>query len=155
MLVLDPHGATQRAQSQEAQTPHSIAIDPDQWSVHTVAGQPCDVTVGDWSQQAGWELFSGTLVYHASVQLPTVPSVLDLGVVGDIAECRVDGNVVGAAMWAPHHLALPAGDGSRQRIEVHVTNSMANEYEGAQMPSGLLGPVRLLVSPNQGEEPSP
>lgn len=134
--------------------PNGVTVDiaPHTWSVHTNSGEPCGFCLGDWSRQPGWELFSGTLVYRTTLRLPRTPSVLDAGQVGDIAECRVDGDIVDTALWAPHRLQLPPGTGAEQQIELHVTNSMANEYEGAQLPSGLLGPVRLHIPHHQEKE---
>ena len=71
--------------------------------------------------------------------------MLALGEVGEIAEYRLDGDIIGVSLWAPHQLPLPAGNGGLHELEIHVTNSMANEYEGAQLPAGLIGPVHLLT----------
>jgi hypothetical protein len=48
--------------------------------------------------------------------------------------CRV------AVVGAGHNLPWQAGENT---LEVRVTNSAANCYEGAMRPSGLLGPVTL------------
>ena len=45
-------------------------------------------------------------------------------------------------------LAGPVAAG-RHSLEVRVTNSMANAYEGAQFPSGLIGPVQLVARRRQ------
>ena len=44
----------------------------------------------------------------------------------------MDGTSAGVRMWAPYEVFFtgPVAPG-RHRIEVRVTNSMANEYEGA------------------------
>jgi hypothetical protein len=124
------------------------------WEAHdeddASAGAPC---LGDWAHTPGLETFSGTLRYSAEFELSQAQvdaaRFLDLGSVGDIAEAFVNGRRVGVAAWAPYVIALEAGpDGElvegANRVEVHVTNSMANEYDGKQMPSGLMGPVTLL-----------
>ena len=104
--------------------------------------------VGDWSHHPGLELFSGTLCYRTVFAIPDAAEQvgLDLGAVGDIAEVTVDGNPAGVRMWAPYRVVLagPVRSG-RHRLEVRVTNSMANAYEGAQLPSGLMGPVQLIL----------
>ena len=48
-------------------------------------------------------------------------------------------------MWAPYVVRVPAAiwRAGANRLEVAVTNSAANRYEGAMRPSGLLGPVTL------------
>ena len=105
------------------------------------------LSLGDWSRHAGLELFSGTLCYRAELEVPDAEAEfgIDLGAVGDIAEVIVDGTSAGARMWAPYEILLPPAAAGRHRIEIRVTNSMANEYEGAQCPSGLMGPVQLIL----------
>ena len=119
------------------------------WQVRGADGAPvAGLGLGDWSHRPGLELFSGTLCYRAELEVPDAGAEfgIDLGAVGDIAEVSVDGTSAGVRMWAPYEvfftgLVAPG----RHRIEVRVTNSMANEYEGAQLPSGLIGPVRLIL----------
>ena len=119
------------------------------WQVDAADGAPvAGLGLGDWSRHPGLELFSGTLCYRAELEVPDEEADLgiDLGAVGDIAEVILDGNPAGVRMWAPYEVGFagPVAAG-RHRIEVRVTNSMANEYEGAQRPSGLIGPVRLIL----------
>ena len=100
----------------------------------------------DWARSPGMELYSGTVRYAVDLDVDTAVCAIDLGRVGDIARLLVDGVDRGARLWAPYVFpldpALPAG---HHRLEVEVTNSMANEYEGAQLPSGLMGPVELVI----------
>jgi hypothetical protein len=153
MLAVDPQGAPVAVTSVQTGISESIDIPASAWTIRTPAGNPCEgVTFGDWSRQAGWELFSGTLVYHAALELPALGGLLDLGEVGEIAEYRLDGEVIGVSLWAPHQLQLPAGRGGMHQIEIHVTNSMANEYDGAQLPAGLIGPVRFHAIHTSGKD---
>lgn len=120
-----------------------------EWQVCRSEGELLEgLKMGDWSQYAGLELFSGTLCYRADLDIPQkVAEVgLDLGEVGDIAEVFLDGERCGVRMWAPYEVWLggPLAPG-RHALEVRVTNTMANAYEGAQRPSGLMGPVRLIL----------
>ena len=102
---------------------------------------------GDWARVDGLELFSGSLSYHTTLDLPEADEVhLDLGIVGDIAELLIDGERVGVRMWAPYRLSLGSVTPGRHEIEVRITNSMSNEYDGRQMPSGLIGPVSLITT---------
>lgn len=116
------------------------------WRVRRPGGRALPLRApGDWSRQRGFELFTGTLVYEATLDVPEADEVwLDLGRVGEIAELRVDGRSCGTCLWAPYRFRVDAAPG-RRRLEVRVTNSMANEYEGAQLPSGLMGPVRWIL----------
>ena len=118
------------------------------WQVYATDGtQVAGLSLGDWSRHAGLELFSGTLCYRAELEVPDAEAEfgIDLGAVGDIAEVIVDGTSAGVRMWAPYGILLPPAAAGRHRIEIRVTNSMANEFEGAQCPSGLMGPVQLIL----------
>lgn len=105
---------------------------------------------GDWSRCPGWELFTGTILYRRGLTLTATEAAsaafLDLGAVGDIASVRLNGEALGVCAWAPYRLPakglLRAGENS---IEISVTNTRANAAYGRQLPSGLMGPVRLLA----------
>ncbi|MVM33766.1 glycoside hydrolase [Spirosoma sp. HMF4905] len=120
----------------------------------------------------GIKYFSGTAIYDNTFDLPTVTKnasyLLDLGDVKNIAEVIVNGKNVGTAWKSPFRLditeALKPG---RNTVQVKVTNLWANRLIGdAQpgvtskityttlpfyradaplLPSGLLGPVRVLA----------
>ena len=119
------------------------------WKVHDLEGAEVEVPgLADWAQCRGRKLFSGTLSYKTelAIEAPADEIFLDLGRVGDIAEVLLDDKSVGERMWAPYSFSLGrllAED--THRLEVRVTNSMANAYEGAQCPSGLMGPVSLTL----------
>lgn len=148
LLVVDPQGAPQPA----ALLPIPGAVMGElhgPWQIFDEAGQSIVLAVpGDWAHQAGWETFAGRLrfatTFLLSTEQGTQPLFLDLGRVGDIAEVWLNGALVDICAWAPYHLRI---DGYCQvgnnRLEVWVTNSVANFYEGLQRPSGLLGPVLL------------
>lgn len=119
------------------------------WEVRDLDGEVAPVVApGDWAQQRGYELFSGALRYLTELTLPAPATEvwLDLGQVGDSAAVLLDGRQVGVRMWAPYRVFLGRNLApGTYRLEVRVTNSMANEYEGSQRPSGLLGPVTLIA----------
>ena len=125
-----------------------MAFDPD-WEVCRTEGESVALGApGDWAQLPGWELFSGTLSYKTELNLPGGAGefVLSLGRVGDIAEVILDRKSIGVRMWEPYEFSL--GSSPKESIhilEIRVTNSMANAYEGAQIPSGLMGPVGLVL----------
>ncbi|MBD8737222.1 glycosyl hydrolase [Sphingomonas sp. CFBP 13706] len=119
----------------------------------------------------GIRYFSGVASYSTDVQLPpSTPAerrFLDLGTVGDVAEVRINGIVVGTVWHAPYRLdvsgALKAG---RNRVEVRVANLWVNRLVGDAQPgeakiawtatpayrsdaplrpSGLIGPVSITA----------
>ena len=119
-----------------------------QWEVCGESGNSLAIPVpGDWALHSGLELFSGTLCYRAEIEIPQADEVgLDLGRVGDIAEVFLDTHRVGSCLWAPYRVSLGKNiEPGLHRVEVLVTNSAANEFEGLQMPSGLLGPFKLIL----------
>ncbi len=121
------------------------------WQIFDEAGNPLHLPApGDWAQVVGWELFAGTVHYRTTVTLAhtdlAAPLFLDLGMVGDIGEVHCNGEPVGTRAWAPYQYRLDghAVVGTNQ-LDLFVTNTIANRYEGLQQPSGLLGPIRLLA----------
>jgi hypothetical protein len=149
VVAIDPSGhledAQGDAQSEDEPEETTYAVETA-WALCDPVGAAVNLEgLGDWSQREGWELFSGTLSYRNRVSIPEADEVwLDLGRVGDIAEVLVDGSSVGVRMWPPYRLNLGSVDAGDHTLEIRVTNSMANEYEGMQLPSGLMGPVALV-----------
>jgi hypothetical protein len=123
--------------------------------------------------QDGVRYFSGVATYTKSFALPKglppgTALQLDLGAVGDIAEVRVNGVLVGTAWHAPFRLDVgQATRPGKNTVEVRVANLWVNRLIGDLQPgqrklayttlptyrpdaplraSGLIGPVRLLAS---------
>jgi len=121
----------------------------------------------------GVKYFSGLATYATTVNLPAgtragTPLWLDLGKVGDVAEVRVNGTLVGTAWKAPYRVDIgPMVRTGSNAITIRVANLWVNRLigdaqPGAQKigftmfptygpttplrPSGLIGPVRLLAS---------
>jgi hypothetical protein len=121
------------------------------WKVTRADGDEVDIPCpGDWARNPGWETFTGTLTYQIVFDLDGPPDgslFLDLGSVGDIAEVELNGRTVGVRAWAPYVFDVTqAVRASDNHLSVRVTNSMANEYDGRQMPSGILGPVKIRMA---------
>jgi alpha-L-rhamnosidase len=120
----------------------------------------------------GVRYFSGVATYSREFELPAGVAAgqalkLDLGSVGDVAEVRVNGQMAGTAWHTPWQLDIGAlTRAGRNTLEVRVANLWVNRLigdaqPGAQKitfttlptylpaaplrPSGLIGPVRLLV----------
>lgn len=149
VLAVDPSAAPDPAAPTPPEPGEPVARLAAGWEAYRLDGTPADVPApGNWAQAAAWRTFTGTLAFRTRFELPEDLAgqdlFLDLGQVGDIAEVLVNGEPVGFRAWAPY--VLPVGAACRagtNEIEVRVTNSMANAYEGLQLPSGLLGPVTL------------
>ena len=129
----------------------------------------------------GVKYFAGTATYSKTIEIPQsalTPGArlwLDLGDVKDIADVRINGKDLGIAWKTPFRIdatdALRAGT---NQIEIQVTNLWVNRLIGDQqawslkkytftdfapykadsplLPSGLLGPVRLI---SIASEPKP
>lgn len=124
------------------------------------------------SDDADVRYFSGTTTYSTTIDLSAADgrarrAMLDLGRVGDIAEVRVNGRLVGTAWHAPFALDIaPALKAGRNRVEIKVANLWVNRLIGDAQPgakkvtfttmptykpdaplrpSGLIGPVTLTM----------
>ncbi|MFD1612331.1 glycosyl hydrolase [Sphingomonas tabacisoli] len=120
----------------------------------------------------GIKYFSGVATYAKTIPLPKDakpgrPLLLDLGRVGDLAEVWVNGSQVGTVWHAPYRIdigsAVRAGKNTLQvRVaDLWVNRLIGDAQPGAKMiawtalptyrpdaplrPSGLIGPVQLLV----------
>lgn len=127
----------------------TIALDVWQGSaVRSLAALPAaEIGLGDWSLLPELADFSGTYRYAAVVNLedPAGPATLDLGRVGEAAQVRINGQAVAELLWGPYVATIPEGVlvPGKNTVEVLVSNSAANYYEGLRRESGLLGPVLL------------
>ena len=146
------------------------------WTVHFQPGRgaPAATTLPrlaplEKSDTAGIRYFSGEATYSATFSAsPTRGQLwLDLGKVGDIAEVRINGRLVGARWEAPYRYEIArAVRPGRNQIDVRVATTWVNRLIGdAQRgatkvtfvaaptyrsdaplrPSGLIGPVTLSL----------
>lgn len=105
------------------------------------------IGLGDWAKREELRRFSGTVSFTTEIELPegAADARLDLGEVGEAAKVFVNDIEAGDLLWRPYAVIIDSAHlrPGRNRIEVLVSNSAANHYEGARRPSGLLGPVTL------------
>ncbi len=102
--------------------------------------------IGDWTRHPGLETEAGSVTYAATLDLARPTALrLDLGEVGELAEVRLNAHPVAHLFWAPYRCRIDAAStrAGANLLEVIVTNSSANRYEGALRPSGLIGPVNV------------
>ncbi|MGQ9591157.1 MAG: glycosyl hydrolase, partial [Planctomycetota bacterium] len=124
--------------------------------------------------EEGIRFYSGTATYRAAFDLPqslrgrTGPVYLDLGKVRNLAEVRLNGRGLGVVWTAPWRVEISAvAREGRNELEIDVVNLWPNRLVGDAglaperrvtatnvrkftrdsplLPSGLLGPVRLLA----------
>ncbi|GAB3093799.1 hypothetical protein [Isoptericola nanjingensis] len=126
-------------------TVERVLGDPDAFADDPDAVVPAHVGLGDWTRVPGLRRLSGSVRYSAEVDVPDGAGAarLELGVVGEAATVSVDGVVVGHAPSAPYVVDLGMLAPGTRTLDVLVSNSAANYYEGDRRPSGLMGPVAL------------
>ena len=117
--------------------------------------------------------FSGVSTYTKSFEAPvgverSTPVLLDLGAIGDIAEVRVNGRLVGTVWRAPYRIDIgPYLRRGANALDIRVANLWVNRLIGDQQegatkvtfttvptftrqaplrPSGLIGPVTLWTA---------
>ena len=150
ILSIDPQGECKSHGLLPSRPGDIIAELSGPWTVTDMNNQPVSAPCpGDWARVRAWETFSGTLRYQTECEihrevLEDGGLFLDLGRVGDIAEVLVNDRPSGVCAWSPYILEISGVCRPGQnRIEIRVTNSMANTCDGLQMPSGLLEKVIL------------
>jgi hypothetical protein len=129
----------------------------------------------DWSRSddPAIRYFSGSATYRKKISVPGAALkrgqrvMLDLGDVRELASVTINGKAAGTAWHAPYRMDVTDGlKAGRNLIEVKVTNLWVNRLIGDRQPgakaiafapqsryqadsplrpSGLLGPVRLMV----------
>jgi hypothetical protein len=133
----------------------------------------------DWTSRSeeGIRFYSGKAIYHKSFELTPEevrqPLQLDLGEFKNVAEIRLNGTNLGVVWTEPHRVKIStAARAGVNELEIDVGNLWPNRLIGdaglppekrlAQtnnkkfldgnrklLPSGLLGPVRLLIEPRR------
>jgi len=157
---------------EEIAGPWTVAFDPA-W------GGPAFVTfatLSDWTQHpdAGIRNYSGTATYRTTFSKPNGngPFLLDLGNVAEMAQVRVNDKELGRVIWTPpYRIALPADlKPTGNQLEIRVANTWWNRLladqtlpkerrltrtnvtpkpGGKPLPSGLLGPVTILITSHE------
>ncbi len=94
--------------------------------------------------------FSGTIKYTATVRLSASDAVLDLGDVGETAEVRLNGKLLGVQLFPPYR--FPITDHVREGendLEILVTNTLGFRiHDGFSKflllpPTGIMGPITV------------
>ena len=106
------------------------------------------VKLGSWTDQ-GLPDYSGSAVYEITFDLPgnytLRPLILDLGAVRETAEIKVNGRSAGTRLWRPYTQEIgKLVHAGPNKLEIIVTNTLSNRFTADKLPSGLLGPVKLI-----------
>ncbi len=154
--------------------PWSVRFDPA-WGGPAQAVEFNDLV--DWTArpEPGIRYYSGTATYQKQWEWNGDPKegslLLDLGVLRELAEVKLNGHSLGIVWAPPFRVAIPAGALKRgpNQLELALVNFWPNRIIGDAslpankrftttnvrmltaktplVPSGLLGPVRLLRQP--------
>ncbi len=105
-------------------------------------------TLNSWTDSPRTQHFSGTGRYEIEFTLPAdrlkdgSRMLLDLGVVGSVAEVRLNDQPVGVAWMAPYQLDITrAARAGKNKLVVLVTNELINYVAGLKTPPDV--PVEL------------
>lgn len=154
IVRIDPGEAPELRQEEprRAAEPAAVIALTDGWRIGETGGEPLPGSLGSWTQLEGKEHYSGTFTYLQTIELTkeqlSRKAVLDLGDAFELAEVWVNGRAAGVRMWKPYTFdissLLKEGD---NELRIDVTNSLANRYDKVTLPSGLLGPVTVSLTP--------
>ncbi|WP_159888344.1 glycosylhydrolase-like jelly roll fold domain-containing protein [Paenibacillus puerhi] len=105
-------------------------------------------SLGSWTELPELAHISGSVTYRCSFEWnkPEASKLvtLDLGEVQEVAEVRINGQAAGAALWRPYRFDIQSYlEHGVNTLEITVTNSLANHFDKLQLPSGLIGPVKI------------
>jgi hypothetical protein len=115
----------------------------------TVDADPTQILVGDWATQ-GLAGYVGEATYERTIGLPSEYAgqhlFLDLGQVGVAARVEIDGKPAGTRAYPPYVFDLGQSlKPGPNRLRIAVANTLASAAKGAQVPAGILGPVRMVA----------
>lgn len=114
--------------------------------VNGPAGAVDSASLQPWNL-LGYPTFSGSAVYTKTLAIREKgPYLLELGRVEDVAEVFLDGKRITTLAWPPYRCQLGCLDAGNHSLKVEVANPPANRNRAANLPAGLLGPVRLCHS---------
>ncbi|MCR8635119.1 glycosylhydrolase-like jelly roll fold domain-containing protein [Paenibacillus radicis (ex Xue et al. 2023)] len=124
------------------------------WQAEGDFGSQQLTQLGSWTEWEGLGLqqMSGTVLYEKRFKLSEAAAddfesiELSLGDAHELVRVSLNGQEAGVRMWKPYvfkvNEALASGVGEHI-LQIEVTNSLANRYDGMSHLSGLLGPVKL------------
>jgi hypothetical protein len=152
ILCVDKQRAPQAVKSAQLVEIKNYEIDDlKDWKINNQAFEINKYSMfSSWTTWEGMEHYSGTISYNTSLTINEEHEgnniYVDFGEVHEIAELYVNDNYVGVKMWSPYRFDITnyivRGE---NRIELKVTNTLANKIEKTSIESGLIGPVKVQV----------
>ncbi|HZG87821.1 glycosylhydrolase-like jelly roll fold domain-containing protein [Paenibacillus sp.] len=142
VVAVDPSQPLETREAPSVRLARRVVL-TDAWSVEG-RGR---VELSSWTTWEDMEHYSGTIIYEADLDWDASADafddiVLDLGDVRELARVVVNGHELGARLWGPYRWSVKDRlQPGANRLRVEVTNSLANRYDRASLPSGLLGPT--------------
>ncbi len=119
-----------------------------EWQIE-IDGRMVESELKSWSQ-LGYCGYSGIVKYKKEFDYGIEQDgrvVLDLGEVKDCAEVYLNGELLDSLVWRPYRVDITGKIKQRSNLlEVVVSNTVANKFEGKDIPSGLLGPVEIILN---------
>ena len=113
--------------------------------IDRIAAPIRELAFGDWTDQ-GFPDFAGEGRYRTMVAIPAGQvACLDLGDLANACEVWVDGQCLGRRIAPPWRFLIPAAPAVNRDVEIRVTNTPNNLFEGEPQPAGLLGPVTIGI----------
>ena len=120
---------------------------------YRVEGPRTRVAPAPWTEQ-GYPFLSGRARYRTTFAWdgPIPPHlVLEVDIGDDVVEISLNGRPAGRCLWPPYAVDVSELVSTGENVlELTVANTLANLLSGAERPSGLAGPPRL-VSCSSGE----
>ncbi len=145
------HGADGMAEWKSVIAPEGWTLTFPHGTVRLAALEP-----GNWDRNVGKPYFSGEGIYVADVWIDRIPEGrirLDCGEVHDVAAVYWNGVNAGVSFWKPYRCDVTGMvKTGRNRLRIHVMNSISCRMDRVRKPSGLDGPVRIRAERSDGRE---
>lgn len=104
---------------------------------------------GSWTIIEGMETYSGSVTYtidflNKDKLKQDKDYLLDLDEVREFVTLYINGEERDTLFWAPYQFVVKGDDLIDSEIQLKVTNTLANRYDGAKLDSGLLDQIHLF-----------
>jgi hypothetical protein len=110
--------------------------------VEVMVAPKAELAIGSWTDQ-GYPYYAGVGVLTTTVTIPEAFQgkrvFLELECGDDVVDVAVNGEEVGTILWHPYRIEITSFlKPGEHTIQVSVTNTLINFFEGVKRPGGLL-----------------